>query len=98
MMWAGEASWSHPDGRRSPTSLADTIDAILDRGLVIDGFVRCAVIGAELPRVDMLMTVTSADTFLRLAEAVEAIATARRTTSSAARGRPRRRRWIGSHS
>ena len=90
MMSAGDTSAFHLDSRRSPTSLADTIEAILDRGLVIEGFVRCAMIGAELPRVDMLMTVTSVDTFLRLAEAVEAVAASGRVGPRSRVTTPRR--------
>jgi hypothetical protein len=54
----------------SPSGLADVIDLILDKGLVIDAFVRVAVIGIELVTIDARIVVASVDTYLRFAEAV----------------------------
>jgi hypothetical protein len=50
--------------------LADVIDLILDKGLVIDAYVRVAVIGIELVTVDARIVIASVDTYLRLAESV----------------------------
>ena len=54
----------------SPSGLADVIDLILDKGLVIDAYVRVAVIGIELVTIDARIVVASVDTYLRFAEAV----------------------------
>ena len=54
----------------SPSSLADVVDLILDKGLVIDAYVRVAVIGIELITIDARVVIASIDTYLRFAEAV----------------------------
>jgi hypothetical protein len=54
----------------SPSSLADVVDLILDKGLVIDAYVRVAVIGIELVTIDARIVIASVDTDLRFAEAV----------------------------
>jgi hypothetical protein len=54
----------------SPSGLADVLDVILDKGLVIDAFVRVSVIGIELITIDARIVVASVDTYLRFAEAV----------------------------
>jgi hypothetical protein len=54
----------------SPTGLADVLDVILDKGLVIDAFVRVSVIGIELLTIDARIVIASVDTYLRFAEAV----------------------------
>ena len=56
--------------RPSPSSLADVIDTILDKGLVIDIYVRASLLGIELVTVDARIVVASVDTYLRFAEAV----------------------------
>jgi hypothetical protein len=50
--------------------LADVVDLILDKGLVIDAYVRVAVIGIELVTIDARIVIASVDTYLRFAEAV----------------------------
>jgi hypothetical protein len=54
----------------SPSGLADVLDVILDKGLVIDAFVRVSVIGIEILTIDARIVVASVDTYLRFAEAV----------------------------
>jgi gas vesicle structural protein len=54
----------------SPSGLADVIDLILDKGLVIDAYIRIAVIGIELITIDARIVIASVDTYLRFAEAV----------------------------
>jgi gas vesicle structural protein len=56
--------------RPSPSGLADVIDTILDKGLVIDAYVRVSLVGIELVTVDARVVVASVDTYLRFAEAV----------------------------
>src|ERR1700759_2159439 len=57
----------------SPSGLADVVDLILDKGLVIDAFVRIAVIGIELVTIDARIVIASVDTYLRFAEAVNRV-------------------------
>jgi hypothetical protein len=54
----------------SPSGLADVVDLILDKGLVIDAYVRVAVIGIEVITIDARIVIASVDTYLRFAEAV----------------------------
>jgi len=54
----------------NPSGLAEVIDLILDKGLVIDVYVRVSLVGIELLTVDARIVVASVDTYLRFAEAV----------------------------
>jgi hypothetical protein len=54
----------------SPSGLADVLEVILDKGLVVDLYVRVSVVGIELLTVDARIVVASVDTYLRFAEAV----------------------------
>lgn len=53
-----------------PSSLADVLDLILDKGLVIDAYVRVSALGIEVLTIDARIVVASVDTYLRFAEAV----------------------------
>ena len=55
--------------RSSGSALVDVIDTILDKGLVIDAFVRVSLVGIELITIDARIVVASVDTYLRFAEA-----------------------------
>src|SRR5438477_352477 len=57
---------------RAPRSsgLADVLEILLDRGLVIDAYVRVSLVGIELLTIDLRVVVASVDTYLRFAEAV----------------------------
>jgi gas vesicle structural protein len=57
-------------GGGSSGSLADVIDTILDKGLVIDAYVRVSLVGIEVLTIDARIVVASVDTYLRFAEAV----------------------------
>jgi hypothetical protein len=54
----------------SPSGLADVLDLLLDKGLVVDVYVRVSLLGIELVTVDARVAVASVDTYLRFAEAV----------------------------
>lgn len=56
--------------RPTSGSLYDVVDVILDKGLVIDAFVRVSLVGIELLTVDARVVVASVDTYLHFAEAV----------------------------
>lgn len=59
--------------RRAPSAsgLYDVVDLILDKGIVIDAFVRVSLVGIELLTIDLRVVVASVDTYLRYAEGVE---------------------------
>jgi hypothetical protein len=50
--------------------LAEVIDIILDKGLVVDAYVRVSLIGIEILTIDARIVIASVDTYLRFAEAV----------------------------
>jgi gas vesicle structural protein len=56
--------------RSQESSLADVVNTILDKGVVVDVFARVSVVGIELLRVDARIVIASVDTYLRFAEAV----------------------------
>src|SRR5690349_17707382 len=56
--------------RSHPSGLYDVLDLILDKGLVIDVFLRVSLVGIELLTVDARIVIASVDTYLRFAEAV----------------------------
>jgi gas vesicle structural protein len=62
-----------PQVRRAPNSagLYDVLDLILDKGIVIDAFVRVSLVGIELLTVDARVVIASVDTYLRYAEGAE---------------------------
>src|ERR671922_774562 len=62
----GSGYLSRPGGG----SLAEVIDIILDKGLVIDAYVRVSLIGIEILTIDARIVIASVDTYLRFAEAV----------------------------
>src|SRR3954462_4815155 len=64
------ASQNRYAGGPSPSGLADVLDLILDKGLVIDLYVRVSLVGIELLTIDARIVVASVDTYLRFAEAV----------------------------
>ncbi|MEU9044309.1 MULTISPECIES: gas vesicle protein GvpJ [unclassified Kitasatospora] len=61
---------SHYLDRPSSSGLVDVIDLILDKGLVIDIYIRVSLVGIELLTIDARIVVASVDTYLRFAEAV----------------------------
>ena len=69
-MAAAHASPSGYLERPKPSGLADVIEVILDKGLVIDAYVRVSLIGIELITIDARIVIASVDTYLRFAEAV----------------------------
>ncbi|MGW4892985.1 gas vesicle structural protein GvpA [Kitasatospora sp. NPDC004240] len=56
-------------GARGSGTLYDVVELILDRGLVIDVFVRVSLVGIEILKIDARIVVASVDTYLRFAEA-----------------------------
>lgn len=58
------------------SSLAEVIDRILDKGIVIDLWARVSLVGIELLAIEARIVVASVDTYLKYAEAVGLTATA----------------------
>jgi gas vesicle structural protein len=63
-------SMSQLQRQPGPSGLADVLEVILDKGIVIDIYVRLALVGIELLTVDARIVIASVDTYLRFAEAV----------------------------
>lgn len=57
-------------------SLAEVVDRILDKGIVIDAFVRVSLVGIELVSIEARIVVASVETYLKYAEAIGLTATA----------------------
>jgi gas vesicle structural protein len=55
--------------RPRSSSLADVVELILDKGLVIDAFVRVSLVGIEVITIDARIVIASVDTYLKFAEA-----------------------------
>jgi gas vesicle structural protein len=56
--------------RPRPSGLADVVEIVLDKGLVVDAYARVSLVGIELITIDARIVVASVDTYLRFAEAV----------------------------
>ncbi|MFD8091944.1 gas vesicle structural protein GvpA [Streptomyces malaysiensis] len=56
-------------GGGGTSGLYDVLELILDRGLVIDAFIRVSLVGIEILKIDVRIVVASVDTYLRFAEA-----------------------------
>jgi hypothetical protein len=52
------------------TSLIDVLDRVLDKGIVVDAWVRISLVGIDLITVEARVVVASIDTYLKYAEAV----------------------------
>ena len=58
------------------SSLAEVVDRILDKGIVVDAWARVSLVGIEILSIEARVVVASVDTFLKYAEAVGLTATA----------------------
>jgi len=56
-----------------PISLLEVLDRILDKGVVIDAFVRVSLVGIELLTIEARVVVASVETYLKYAERVHEI-------------------------
>jgi hypothetical protein len=79
------------------TSLIDVLDRVLDKGIVIDAWVRISLVGIDLITVEARIVVASIETYLKYAEAVGITSPIGRpalpaATAPARVSRPRRRR------
>src|SRR5687768_16999483 len=55
------------------TSLIDVLDRVLDKGIVIDAWVRVSLVGIDLITVEARVVVASIDTYLKYSEAVGSV-------------------------
>lgn len=67
------------------TSLIDVLDRVLDKGIVIDAWVRVSLVGIDLITVEARVVVASIDTYLKYSEAVGGAASAARPALEAPR-------------
>jgi len=58
------------------SSLVEVIDRILDKGVVVDAWVRVSLVGIELLAIEARVTVAGVETFLKYAEAIGLTTTA----------------------
>ncbi|WP_107083915.1 gas vesicle protein GvpJ [Streptomyces viridochromogenes] len=65
----GNGAGGAPAAGGGSGNLYDVLELVLDRGLVIDAFVRVSLVGIELVKIDARVVVASVDTYLRFAEA-----------------------------
>jgi hypothetical protein len=63
------------------TSLIDVLDRVLDKGIVIDAWVRISLVGIDLITVEARVVVASIDTYLRFAEQVGTLPSVARPTA-----------------
>ena len=67
------------------SSLIDVLDRVLDKGIVIDAWVRVSLVGIDLITVEARVVVASIDTYLKYSEAVSAVSSAARPALEAPR-------------
>jgi hypothetical protein len=67
------------------TSLIDVLDRVLDKGIVIDAWVRVSIVGIDLLTVEARVVVASIDTYIKYSEAVGQVSTVSRPPLEAAR-------------
>jgi gas vesicle structural protein len=70
------------------TSLIDVLDRVLDKGIVIDAWVRVSLVGIDLITVEVRVVVASIDTHLKYSEVVGQVAPISRPTPAAELGPP----------
>lgn len=65
------------------SSLAEVLDRVLDKGIVVDAFARISLVGIEILTVEARVVVASVDTFLHYAEEIAKIEQAEMTAQTA---------------
>ena len=58
------------------SSLAEVVDRVLDKGIVIDAWVRVSLVGIEILSIEARVVIASVETYLKYAEAIGLTATA----------------------
>src|SRR3954451_5741195 len=70
------------------TSLIDVLDRVLDKGIVIDAWVRVSLVGIDLLTVEARVVVASIDTYIKYSEAVGQVPTVARPVAAIEAARP----------
>jgi gas vesicle structural protein len=70
------------------SSLVDVLDRVLDKGIVVDAWVRISLVGIDLITVEARVVVASIDTYLKYAEAVGMTSTVSRAGLPSFAGEP----------
>lgn len=70
------------------SSLIDVLDRVLDKGIVVDAWVRISLVGIDLITVEARVVVASIDTYLKYAEAIGMTSTMSRASLPASGGEP----------
>jgi hypothetical protein len=68
------------------SSLVDVLDRVLDKGIVVDAWVRVSIVGIDLVTVEARVIIASIDTYIRYAGAVGALPTVAQPQVEATRG------------
>jgi hypothetical protein len=58
------------------SSLAEVVDRVLEKGIVIDAFVKVSLVGIELVAIEARIVIASVETYLKYAEAIGLTASA----------------------
>lgn len=58
------------------SSLAEVVDRILERGIVVDAWVKVSLVGIELLSIEARVLISSVETYLKYAEAIGLTASA----------------------
>ena len=66
----------HVQHNTDTTNLADLLERILDKGIVIDAWVKVSLVGIELLSIEARVVIASVETYLKYAEAIGLTATA----------------------
>ena len=66
----GELPWRRLQSRLTPQSLAEVVDRILDKGIVIDAWAKVSLVGIELLSIEARVVIASVETYLKYAEAI----------------------------
>jgi hypothetical protein len=72
----GERTMAKVAKSTDSSSLAEVVDRILDKGIVIDAWVKVSLVGIELLSVEARVVIASVETYLKYAEAIGLTASA----------------------
>lgn len=75
---------TQPMAQPDSSSLAEVLDRVLDKGIVVDVFARLSLVGIEILTVEARVVASSVDTFLHYAEEIAKIEQAELTATTAA--------------
>ena len=90
--WQQERSMAVVERAPGGTSLIDVLDRVLDKGIVIDAWVRVSLVGIDLITVEARVVVASIDTYLKYSEAVGQVSPASRPQAELTQRRDGRER------